>query len=155
LEFNEILGGFRKRADEVFALLRSPEVAFVLVASPEPLAIDEAIYFSERLRSSAMTPGAFVVNRVREARGPAPALDEGPARIGARPQLRDLAPEEIARAARALRDNYEQFEALASADAGELARLRARCGPQPTYVEVPFFASDVHDMEGLARIEHA
>jgi len=33
-EFNDILGGFRQRAEETFALLRQPRVGFVLVASP-------------------------------------------------------------------------------------------------------------------------
>src|SRR5690606_33352848 len=33
-EFNDILGGFRQRAEETFALLRQDRVGFVLVASP-------------------------------------------------------------------------------------------------------------------------
>src|SRR6185436_592043 len=37
-EFNDILGGFKKRAEETFSLLRQTRVGFVLVASPEPMA---------------------------------------------------------------------------------------------------------------------
>ena len=63
-EFNDILGGFRTRADETFALLRQPRVGFVLVASPEPMAVREALFFHERLLASAMPFVGFIVNKV-------------------------------------------------------------------------------------------
>ena len=63
-EFNDILGGFRKRAEETFALLRQPRVGFVLVASPEPMAVREALVFHERLKAAAMPFVGFVVNKV-------------------------------------------------------------------------------------------
>src|SRR5581483_8666685 len=67
VEFNAILGGFRERAREVFELLRGRDVGFVLVSSAEPLSIDEAAYFHDRLVASQMPLGAFVVNRVHHA----------------------------------------------------------------------------------------
>src|SRR5262249_49340256 len=36
---NELFGGFRKRATEVAKALRGPEVAYVLVTSPDPMSI--------------------------------------------------------------------------------------------------------------------
>src|SRR5262249_20266141 len=116
-EFNEVLGGFRQRAQEVFALLRSPLVAFVLVASPEPLAIDEAIFFYERLRGSQMPLGAFIVNRVHPVSGPAPGAEELASRLARRPELSGISAEELARSARVLRENYEHLETLGRVDA--------------------------------------
>ncbi|HUS64255.1 MAG TPA: ArsA-related P-loop ATPase, partial [Kofleriaceae bacterium] len=63
-EFNDILGGFRQRAEATFALLRRPQVGFVLVASPELMATREALAFHQRLLASGMPMSGFVVNRV-------------------------------------------------------------------------------------------
>src|SRR6185503_5141766 len=67
-EFNDILGGFRERAEETFALLRQPRVGFVLVASPESMAVREALSFHERLASARMPFVGFVVNKVLVSR---------------------------------------------------------------------------------------
>ena len=69
-EFNDILGGFRQRAEETFALLRQPRVGFVLVASPEPMAVREALAFHERL-----VDGRHAVRRLRRQQGPSVAPD--------------------------------------------------------------------------------
>ena len=83
-EFNDILGGFRKRAEETFALLRQPRVGFVLVASPEPMAVREALAFHARLAEAAMPFVGFVVNKVHVA---APGHDDASRRrAGARRQ---------------------------------------------------------------------
>src|SRR3954469_14600730 len=67
-EFNDILGGFRQRAEETFALLRQPRVGFVLVASPEAMAVREALFFHERLVAASMPFCGFVVNKVHPQR---------------------------------------------------------------------------------------
>ncbi|HEY3595150.1 MAG TPA: ArsA-related P-loop ATPase, partial [Polyangiaceae bacterium] len=66
--FNEMFGGFRKRADEVRKSLRGPDVAYVLVTSPDPLSIREIRFFAERLREMQMPRDAVVVNRVHSPR---------------------------------------------------------------------------------------
>src|SRR5262249_36259590 len=152
-QFNEVLGGFKQRAQEVFDLLRAERVAFVLVTSPDPLAIDEAMFFFDRLTSSQMPMGAFVVNRVHPTLGPPPPADEVVTRLALRPELAALSPEELARASRALRENAEQFETLARVDATQIARLRLRCGESYPYVLVPFLDTDVYDTQGLVAIE--
>ncbi|HJZ88636.1 MAG TPA: ArsA-related P-loop ATPase [Polyangia bacterium] len=153
VEFNQVLGGFRERAQEVFDLLRAPRVTFLLVCSPDPLAVDEAIFFFERLAGSQMPTGAFIVNRVHLAGGACPAPEDVVARLAGRPELSALSPEEVARAARGLRENYQQFETLAAVDGAQIARLRARCGSAQPYVQVPFFDRDIYDTAGLGAIE--
>ena len=63
-DFNDLFGGFRKRADEVASAFRGSEVAFVIVTSPAPLAIEEAMFFAARLREAGMKNDAFVINQV-------------------------------------------------------------------------------------------
>jgi anion-transporting ArsA/GET3 family ATPase len=63
-EINAVFGGWKARANTVSSALRGPSVAYVLVTTPDPLAIREVIFFAERLRSEKMRADAFVVNRV-------------------------------------------------------------------------------------------
>jgi anion-transporting ArsA/GET3 family ATPase len=156
-EFNEVLGGFRQRAQEVFDLLQTDRVAFVLVCSPDPLAIDEAIFFYERLHESRMPTGGFIINRVHAVGGPVAASEQVVAALSAQPALKEtgISAEEIARAARTLRSTYEQLETLAHADAAQIERLRKTCGGDYEYLTVPFFDRDVYDTAGLSRIERS
>jgi anion-transporting ArsA/GET3 family ATPase len=132
----------------VFDILRAPDVAFVLVASPEPLTVDEALYFHGRLQQSAMPLGGFVVNRVHP-RLPDPlgreALIE---KLIARPELRGLQPDDLVQVAADLDRTYRDFSTLAALDAKEIDRLRAQAGGAPV-VEVPFFDRDIYDLDGL------
>ncbi|MDW8363482.1 MAG: ArsA-related P-loop ATPase [Myxococcales bacterium] len=149
---NELFGGFRAHAEQVARALRGPEVAFVLVTSPAPLAIDEALYMHERLVSASMRPAAFVVNGVHrllpEPAVPHEALLEAARAFFAPPtDVEDL----VGRLRRALDDE----RALAIADRVEVERLRARAAGALPVVEVPAFDADVHDLGALAAVaEH-
>ena len=57
--------GFRLRAARVRELLVQPGTAFVLVASPRPDSVDEAVHFAGKLDESGMVATALVVNRVQ------------------------------------------------------------------------------------------
>jgi anion-transporting ArsA/GET3 family ATPase len=155
VDFNQMLGGFRERADQVFGLLRQPSVSFVLVAAPEPLAIDEAIFFHHRLVERGMPFGAFVVNRVHRSLGPAPPPDEVIIRLTLRPELKGFSADDMARASQTLRRVYADFEALAHGNQDEIGRLAAACGRDLLYVQVPFFERDVYDVEGLTLLGQA
>src|SRR6185369_7974776 len=71
-EINEIFGSWRARADEVASALRGPDVAYVLVTTPDPLSVREVLYFADRLREQSMRRDAFVVNRVHPTYGEVP-----------------------------------------------------------------------------------
>ncbi|MEO7097498.1 MAG: ArsA-related P-loop ATPase, partial [Polyangiales bacterium] len=73
---NDLFGGFTERAKRVSEALRGPDVAFVLVTSPEPMAIAEINFFADRLRSFAMPRDVFVVNRVHLPPGELPSTDK-------------------------------------------------------------------------------
>lgn len=64
--FEGMYGSFKRRAREVYSLLRSPEAAFLVVASPGEFALNEASHFARRLLEEGMPLEAVVVNRVAE-----------------------------------------------------------------------------------------
>ena len=152
VEFNSILGGFRERAREVFELLRRPDVAFVLVSSAEPMSVDEAIYFYERLASSKMPLGAFVVNRVHSVAPSSIDRETLIAKLTARPELRGYSPDDMVQVASDLDRTHKEFQSLAEIDAKQVARLSARSAGAAPVVTVPFFDQDIYDVSGLSQM---
>ncbi|HKA88565.1 MAG TPA: ArsA-related P-loop ATPase [Haliangiales bacterium] len=151
VEFNDVLGGFRERAREVFDLLRTPKVGFVLVAAPEPTVVDEVLFFQQRLASSNMPFSGFVVNRVHAEAPPAPDPGELASQLRAQDALARFSDEEIASARDALLAAYRELGALAEADRLQILRLRQAAADQPV-ATVPFLARDVHDVTSLALL---
>jgi anion-transporting ArsA/GET3 family ATPase len=148
MEFNDLFGGFRKRSEEVGAALRSPEVAFVIVTSPAPLAIEEAIFFAERLGEAGMNRDALVVNQVHrvlpEVKATSAALE-----AEAKPHLGALDPAKIVGR---VRRAYDDAKTRAQADRIQIDALRKRIDPALPLLEVPVFDHDVHDLDALAAV---
>jgi len=154
-EFNDILGGFRKRAEETFALLRQPRVGFVLVASPEHMAVREALFFHERLITAAMPFVGFVINKIHPAlpiRGDAATIATA---LGAQPSVAALGLSGTTRtmAAQALFAAHGELETLAEADRKAVARLREAGGASSLIVQIPLLRDDVHDVSRLVGLE--
>jgi anion-transporting ArsA/GET3 family ATPase len=137
LAFEGMYDGFRARAAEVQALLRSPSTGFVLVAAPQPQALEEALYFHRRLVEKKLSFVAFVVNRVHVD----PARERG-ARRAAAARAR-IAPGLAARLAETLREQ----QVLARVERQAIARLEVDARERP--VLVPELEQDVHDLRGL------
>lgn len=154
-EFNDILGGFRQRAEETFSLLRQPRVGFVLVASPEPMAVHEALSFHERLVAAKMPFVGFVVNKVLPAlpiRADEPtvvaalASHPGVAALGISATTRTMA-------AQAMFAAHGELETLAEADRAAISQLYAAGGGNALLVQVPLMRDDVHDVDRLVNLE--
>jgi anion-transporting ArsA/GET3 family ATPase len=155
-EFNDILGGFRQRAEETFALLRQPRVGFLLVASPEPMAVREALAFHARLVQAGMPCVGFVVNKVHPSR---PAQVNAPiieAALAQNAEVASLGLSATSRtmSAQALLAAHTDLETLAAADRAQVVKMHEAAGPNETLVEVPLQTSDVHDLERLIALEH-
>lgn len=151
--FDTLFGGFRQRAEHTFALLQDPGTAFLVVAAPEPDALREAAYFTERLTADEMPLAGLVVNRA-----------------GRRPADGVLSADEAAAAAARLEREADGSDASGSAgltagllhlhvDAERLVdreeQLRAgfaRAHPHVPTVVVPALPTDVHDLAGLRRV---
>lgn len=153
-EFDEILGGFRQRAKEVFKLLRQERVGFVLVASPEKMAVREALFFYRRLVDSAMPLAGFVINRVHETAGvelEARAVGERLAAVDEVAAL-GLQPGTVRMAAEAIAASHREQEVLARVDAEALAHIRRSIEPGLSIATIPQFEWDVHSLDRLAAL---
>ena len=139
--------GFRIRAARVRELLTQPGTAFVLVASPRPDSVDEAVHFAGKLVESQMSATALVVNRVQPRFASDQLLDSltpmgSPAgrRVGgAAAGLADLV------------DNLAGYTLASDREEATYAGLVAEVDPAPVY-RVPLLNSDVHDLDGLATV---
>ncbi|MGD8608498.1 MAG: ArsA-related P-loop ATPase [Myxococcales bacterium] len=146
---NDLFGGFKERAEQVSDALRSPEVAFVLVTSPNPLAIGEARFFSEKLEAAGMKREAVIVNQVHK-------LIEQPS-LSNEEQVEALE-EVLPRSIDAVHIQPRLAEALqaerdwANADQAQVERLAEQVGAQTHIVEVPALDEDVHDLASLAKV---
>jgi anion-transporting ArsA/GET3 family ATPase len=140
LAFESMYAGFKERAAAVHVLLRGESAGFVLVASPARVAVDEALYFYERLREAGMPFVATVVNRVHP----------DPAELAAGRQRKAAAAQVDPDLARALLQAYDDLHRLARAERRVITRLEVDTG-EPL-VLVPELESDVHDLRGLAHV---
>jgi anion-transporting ArsA/GET3 family ATPase len=137
--FGDMAEGFRERAARVEALLADSRTTFLLVTSPREAAIKEAVFFHHRLLDAGMPFGGVVVNRMRD-------IESAGAPDG---ELAKLVGDELAgKVAR----NLEDYERLAERDRLNLKRLHKQLGRTPM-IRVPDLPGDVHDLEGLARMD--
>ncbi|HUG54656.1 MAG TPA: ArsA-related P-loop ATPase [Vicinamibacteria bacterium] len=134
LAFEGMYAGFKVRAGRVRALLHSHDAGFVIVASPAPLTLDEAVFFHRRLDQSGMPFVAFVVNRVH----PDPAQGFAPTRAAADVDD-DLA--------QALVEVFQDQKRLARSDRRSVERLEGLTGEKALLV--PEFEADVHNLAEL------
>jgi anion-transporting ArsA/GET3 family ATPase len=140
LELSGMYDAFKAKAAEVKRLLGSAETGFVLITSPQPGAVDEALAFAGILRRGALPLRAVVANRVNPM--PKVGLRESPEVL--REALEQL-PGELADRLRAA---VEDAESLATRDARELERL-AQLRP---VLRIPRLEREVYDLEALAEV---
>ena len=132
--------GFRERAERVNALLADSRSAFVLVTSPRADAVEEAAWFHHRLLDAGLPFAGVVANRVHPPapRGnPAAELE----RLLGDPAL-----------ARKVAAHLRGGAPPGRRDRRNLADLRRRLGRKPM-IEVPHLDDDVHDLDGLRRMD--
>lgn len=145
---NDLFGGFQSRAAEVAGALRSDELAFVVVTSPAPMAVQEALYFRDHLRESGMRRDAVVINGVQPllptAEGQSQALENA-----LHQELPEAdAPRLLGKLRRALGDQRQ----LALADRHQAGELRRQVEDEGLFIEVPKLEEDVHDLPSLAKV---
>ena len=153
-EFHDVLGGFRQRAEETFELLRQPRVGFVLVSSPEPVAVREALAFHDRLVSSKMPLAGFIVNKVHRSRPAAVTVAELERLLAAEPGVAalGLSGTSVRMAAEALLAAHGEQELLAEVDRLALAAVHKAGGADALVVPVPLARGDVHDIGRLIEL---
>ncbi len=143
----DLFGGFRERASEVSGALRSDDVAFVLVTSPAPAAVDEALFFSEKLSEADMKLGAVVINGVHEAPAAIRPTDALAAELGPHFPGHDAK-----KLLQAMHQSLEDERVRGLSDRNEASRLHGAVGSSTPVVEVPELETDVHDLRTLSMI---
>ena len=133
--------GFRDRAARVRQLLADDGTAFILVASPRPDSVDEAVHFAGKLTESDLTVTALVVNRVQ----PRFIDDDG---LGS---LSSFLPADPNEPLAQLIENLAGYTAASDREELAYADLVAKVAPAPVY-RVPLLNSDVHDVDGLGAV---
>jgi anion-transporting ArsA/GET3 family ATPase len=138
-----MIDGFKERAQAVNKLLADPGTVFLLVTSPEREPIDEAIFFWRKLKAARMPFGGVVVNRVHhDLLGDAEVED-----VSA-----ELADELGEKLASRVADNFRDYHVLARRDAQNIERLGRQLRDDRLLL-IPYLDEDVHDVEGLARLD--
>jgi anion-transporting ArsA/GET3 family ATPase len=141
--FEGMYDGFKDRARRVYELLKHPDTAFVVVATPDQAALREAAYFAGRLASEQMPLGALVVNRIHRA-PPVPKVSSA--------ALHRLADDGAdGRLLADLVEQHQALEALAASERERIADLAKRVRGVDV-VQVPLLSDDVHDLAGLRRL---
>jgi len=145
--FQGMYDGFKARAAAVRGTLSRPDVGFVLVSSPSPLSIDEALFFHGHLRAQSMPIAGVVANRVTPDLWPGdrpwPSADQIEAALVA------AGAGDASLAAR-LANTLAEHQIFAQSDARELRRLRR--GTSGAHASIPRLPSDVHDLASLAAL---
>jgi anion-transporting ArsA/GET3 family ATPase len=164
IAFEGMYDGFKERASAVYELLHDDATGFVLVTSPDDITIEEAMFFHDKLIDYEMPFCGLIINRVHTDL----CSDSGSDRLVERADLEDLAAKigdalgrKVAEkeAMRALvtgmTRNLEAFRDLAAMDAENISRLTEHIDEEAPVKIVPFFDTDIYDIDGLLRInEH-
>ena len=156
--------GFRERALRVREMLGDEGTAFVLVASPRPDSVEEAVHFAGKLAESDLAVTALVVNRVQPRFVDDHRLDTlvalagtaGTAGTGGTAGTAGTAggsggPTATERPLDGLIANLAGFTAASDREERAYADLVASVAPAPVS-RVPLLNGDVHDLAGLAEV---
>ena len=138
-----MFGGFRQRADETYRLLQAEGTAFLVVASPEPDALREAAYFTERLAAERMPLAGMILNRVHRIAVPDLSAERA---LSAAEQL-DGDGADGRLAAGLLRLHAERVRLVARER--RLADRFTAAHPWVPVAEITAQPGDIHDLSGL------
>jgi anion-transporting ArsA/GET3 family ATPase len=150
LDIREVLGGFLSRAREIEAVLKRPDVGFILVMTPETAAVNEALYFARRLREAGSPLCCYIANRTLQEPAPfTPAMLRE--QISTMPAMGGVPTEELDVAATKLAELAQYLTKIAHAQKRELERLSSE-SPGVEITTVPLLAHDVSSIESLRAI---
>ena len=139
----DTFGGFRKRAEATFRVLQDDQTSFLVVATPEPAAINEAVYFSRRLTEERMPLDGMIMNRLT----PVGASLSAERALGAAATLEEDDPRDpVAAVLRAHADTAQRR----AAEQRVADRYSAAC-PDIPQVRLATLGSEVVDLAGLRR----
>ncbi|MFT7581626.1 MAG: anion-transporting ArsA/GET3 family ATPase [Myxococcota bacterium] len=150
--FRDMYGGFKERAGHVRRILRSDDVAFVIVTSTDQTSIAESSFFYEQLDAQKMPFGGVVVNRVRKSYLTVEQLDGLQAHLMSyQGKLEGVDPALAADALETTAVACTAYQTLSQVDQERLVQIRERFSEHADRIyPVQLFEEDIHDIGGLA-----
>jgi len=147
LAFDGLYDGFKDRAQAVHELMSGGETAFVIVTTPQRPALDEAIFFRDRLRESQIPLGAVVFNRIQESVN----VDDVEKELASAEKIIEKIPK-YASVIDTLIDLSANTDKIARAQRGVIEGFIKGMKGESMVYRVPALASDVHDIPSLLKV---
>ncbi len=138
---------FRRRAQDIQALLRSSRASFLVVATSDPFVLRDAAYLRNEILQRGIPFGGFVVNRVHDLRD-MPEIAHATAVIRAASATDPSADNLIDKLARV----SDELGRRATEDRNAIAMLRVEARWQGYIGELPLLGEEVTDLTGLAQL---
>ena len=146
--FEGIEDGFRRRAYQVDALLRSADTRYVVIASPRSDTVNEALYFTEQLSRAGVTTSGLVINRLQPMFGRGSSKS---AMANAKKAERSARDGDGDARLTILHTNLAHLRAIAEAEETSIAPLLETLSHVPV-ARVPQRPVDVHDLTAISEI---
>jgi anion-transporting ArsA/GET3 family ATPase len=134
-----LLDGFRERAAGVEVLLADPLTAFLIVSTPEPSPVEEAIYLADELAKLGLRESGLVINRAH------PPDPNGSDAVRTAERLRSALGDQLAVKVATV---HAELQSMAEREQAAIDRLTATLG-RPATFSVRDRGADVHDAAGL------
>lgn len=146
--FEGIEDGFRRRAYQVDALLRSADTRYVVIASPRSDTVNEALYFTEQLSRAGVTTSGLVINRLQPMFGRGSSKS---ATANAKKAERSAGDGDGDTRLATLHTNLAHLRAIGEAEESSITPLLETLSGVPV-ARVPQRPVDVHDLTAISEI---
>jgi anion-transporting ArsA/GET3 family ATPase len=155
LLFQSMYDGFVERANAVTRVLGDRRTTFVVVSTLESSPVREAEFFIRELHERKLHLGAIVLNKVlptylldQQATAGAQRFCADAQKFAAEVPI-DADAAQVERVLREIGESFLNFQVVAKRE----AEIRAELAETPeVVVAVPYFDSDIYDLEGLVRL---
>ncbi|MFH1530343.1 MAG: ArsA-related P-loop ATPase [Pseudomonadota bacterium] len=141
--FGPLMDALSGNAQDMKRRLQGPDVAFLLVTSPAPQALEDAFDFHQHIRQMGLPFGGFILNRTRSETG---------LRFPSLSILSRDPTEDQASALRKLISLAAEEQLQSEADLRILEELQQMSGQETGTMAVPELPGGVSNMEELARL---
>jgi anion-transporting ArsA/GET3 family ATPase len=148
MAFQGMYDGFKERAAATKALLSGPKSGFLLVTSPHPMTVDEAIFFARELERADIHVAGTIVNRIHVDPTAEGGASEAPdiALALARQRIPNDGHPHLAER---LALTIAELASIAQRDRREIERFRSGTSPGIPLYGIQRLERDVHDLAGL------
>jgi anion-transporting ArsA/GET3 family ATPase len=147
---SDLIDGMKVRSVDIFNLLRSEGVNFVIVTTPTPVTIKESLFFKEELEKYKLNFTGFIVNRYHNKFIDNDKMIDRKSVLSNIQKLEffnNISIYKIEQLTSKLIENLEKFSKLTGIENKHLELLG-----DSYYVKIPFFEHDIYNIDGLLKI---